>query len=197
MRKGIIIGVIIAAVVIGGGVLASPLFYETEVNEPLPVALNEIQEGLTLEKFSNMDEESRSVIVDSMSEKVRNMIMDESAKSVRVVSEEMNEVSGPKILKTGEFEGLAGHKAQGDAKILDADGSKFLRFENFEVTNGPDLRVYITQGGDVKEGIHLDKLKGSKGDQNYLVGDIDLNVYDTVVIYCQPFGAYFGQAVLK
>lgn len=197
MRKGIIIGVIIAVVVIGGGVLASPLFYETEVNEPLPVALNEIQEGLTLEKFSNMDEESRSVIVDSMSEKVRNMIMDESAKSVRVVSEEMNEMSGPKILKTGEFEGLAGHKAQGDAKILDADGSKFLRFENFEVTNGPDLRVYITQGGDVKEGIHLDKLKGSKGDQNYLVGDIDLNVYDTVVIYCQPFGAYFGQAVLK
>ena len=197
MRKGIIIVVIIAVVVIGGGVLASPLFYETEVNEPLPVALNEIQEGLTLEKFSNMDEESRSVIVDSMSEKVRNMIMDESAKSVRVVSEEMNEMSGPKILKTGEFEGLAGHKAQGDAKILDADGSKFLRFENFEVTNGPDLRVYITQGGDVKQGIHLDKLKGSKGDQNYLVGDIDLNVYDTVVIYCQPFGAYFGQAVLK
>ena len=196
MHKGIIIGVVIAVVAIGGA-LASPLFYETEVNEPLPIVLNEMQEGLTLEKFSNMDEESRADLIDNMPEKVKEMIMDESAKSVRVISEEMDEMSGPQILKTGEFEGLAGHKAQGDAKILDADGTKFLRFENFEVTNGPDLRVYVTQGGDVKEGIHLDKLKGSKGAQNYILDNIDIDLYDTVVIYCQPFGVYFGQAMLK
>jgi len=34
-------------VVAVGGLLASPLFYETEVNEPLPVALDEIEAGLT------------------------------------------------------------------------------------------------------------------------------------------------------
>jgi len=36
MHKGAIIGIIVAVVAIGG-FLASPLFYETEVNEPLPV----------------------------------------------------------------------------------------------------------------------------------------------------------------
>ena len=72
----------------------------------------------------------------------------------------------------------------------------FLRFEDFTVTNGPDLRVYITPSGDVKNGIHLEKLKGSKGDQNYSLDGIDVGVYDTVVIYCQPFGVYFGQAEL-
>ena len=65
------------------------------------------------------------------------------------------------------------------------------------VTNGSDLRVYLTSNGDVHDGIHLDKLKGSKGNQNYSLENIDTSVYDTVVIYCQPFGAYFGQAELN
>src|SRR3972149_5245755 len=67
----------------------------------------------------------------------------------------------------------------------------------FEVTNGPDLRVYITQNGNVHDGIHLEKLKGSRGDQNYLLENVDVEVYNTVVIYCQPFGAYFAQAELN
>jgi len=43
----------------------------------------------------------------------------------------------------------------------------------------------------------IDKLKGSRGDQNYLLENIDVEVYNTVVIYCQPFGAYFAQAELN
>ncbi len=196
MNKGIIAGIVVAAVVIGGA-LASPLFYDTEVDEALPVSLNDMQEGLTLEKFENMDEESRIVLVDAMPEKLKEMVMEESAKTETVVAEEMDDSGEPQILKTGQFVGLANHFAEGDAKILDISGTQYLRFENFEVTNGPDLRVYVTQGGDVKQGIQLDKLKGSKGAQNYLLEDIDTDVYDTVVIYCQPFGVYFGEATLN
>ena len=82
------------------------------------------------------------------------------------------------------------------AKIIEIESSTFLRFEDFEVTNGPDLRVYITQDGDVKNGIHLEKLKGSKGNQNYELNNIDIEQYNSVVIYCQPFGVYFGEAEL-
>ena len=204
MHKGAI-AVIIAAVVIVGGILASPLFYKTEVNEPLPVALENLEEGLTLEKFSDMNEQARQVIVDKMPEKVKDMIMEESASLPTTVSEDMDsmmekdssEQTGPRTIQTGEFEGLAGHNAKGIAKIIQVNDMTFLRFENFEVTNGPDLRVYITAGGDVHQGIHLEKLKGSRGDQNYLLENIDLGVYDTVVIYCQPFGVYFGQASLE
>ena len=67
----------------------------------------------------------------------------------------------------------------------------------FEVINGPDLRVYLTSGGDVKNVIHLDKLKGSTGDQNYALNDVDIITYDTIVIYYQPFEVYFGQAELS
>jgi len=203
VNKGVIIGIIVAVVVIGG-VLASPLFYETEINEPLPMALDKIEEGLTLEKFSNMDDQNRQTLVEKIPEKVKDMIMEESATILSSVSEDMDDMnneesteSAIEIIKTGEFMGLAGHSAQGTAKILQVNDMTYLRFENFEVTNGPDLRVYLTQDGNIKEGIHLEKLKGSKGDQNYLLENIDVGVYDSVVIYCQPFGVYFGEATLN
>ena len=200
MSKFIIIAVIVAIAAIGG-YLASPLFYETEVNEPLPTALNQIEPGLTFEKFTEMPDEQREPIVEKMSEDVKDMIMEKAAPMIILVSETMDEMvkdsePGIEILKSGTFEGLAGHDAEGIAKIIQVNDMNFLRFENFQVTNGPDLRVYITPDGDVKNGIHLEKLKGSKGDQNYFLDGIDVSVYDTVVIYCQPFGVYFGQAEL-
>ncbi len=198
MNKGVIIGVIVAVVAIGG-FLASSLFYETEIDEPLPMALDKIEEGLTLQKFSNMDDQNRQTLVEKIPEKVKDMIMEESATMSTSASENMMDEKSTEsaIVKTGEFMGLAGHSAQGTAKIIQVNDMTFLRFENFEVTNGPDLRVYITQDGNVKEGIHLEKLKGSKGDQNYLLENIDVGVYDRVVIYCQPFGVYFGEATLN
>jgi len=200
MHKAAIIGIIVAVVAIGG-LLASPLFYETEVNEPLPVALDEIEAGLTFEKFTEMPDEQRQEIVEKMSQEVKDMIMEKAAPMITPVSETMDEMvkdSEPsiEIFKSGTFEGLAGHDAEGIAKIIQVNDMTFLRFENFQVTNGPDLRVYITPDGDVKNGIHLEKLKGSKGDQNYSLDGIDVGGYDTVVIYCQPFGVYFGQAEL-
>jgi len=198
MHKGAIIGIIVAVVAVGG-ILASPLFYEREINEPLPVVLDKIEPGLTLTKFSDMGDAPRQVIVEKMPDKVKEMVMDESAKLPTSVSEEMDmmpDTQGIVILKSGNFDGLAGHYAEGLAKIIEVEGSTFLRFEDFEVTNGPDLRVYITKDGDVKNGIHLEKLKGSKGNQNYELEDIDIEQYNTVVIYCQPFGVYFGEAEL-
>ena len=200
MSKFIIIAVIVAIAAIGG-YLASPLFYETEVNEPLPTALNQIEPGLTFEKFVNMEDEKRMVLVEKMSQDVKDMIMEKAAPMIITVSETVDEMvkdseSSIEILKIGEFEGLAGHSAKGTAKILKIGDSTLLRFEPFEVTNGPDLRVYLTQDGDIKKGIQLDKLKGSSGHQHYFLENIDYDVYDTVVIYCQPFGVYFGQAKL-
>ncbi len=192
----------IAAIVIVGVALTSPLFYDTEINEPLPVELEKIQQGLTFNKFATMNDEDRQVVVDKMPEKVKEMVMVKAETMIATVSEGMDEMkpdspeSSVEILKTGSFEGLAGHYADGTAKIIKVGELTYLRFENFEVTNGPDLRVYLTSEGDVKNGLHLEKLKGSKGDQNYLLENIDLQMYDTVIIYCQPFGVYFGEAQL-
>ena len=131
-------------------------------------------------------------------------MMKEASENPTSISEDISEMIGDKdtneiqVLKTGEFKGADFfHNAKGLAKIIETGDQTFLRFENFEVTNGPDLRVYLTNNeGDVKNGVHLEKLKGSKGDQNYSLANVDYEKYDAVVIYCQPFGVHFGQANL-
>ena len=131
-------------------------------------------------------------------------MMKEAAENPTSVSEDIGEMIGDndaseiQILKQGEFKGADFfHNAKGMAKIIEIGDQMFLSFEMFEVTNGPDLRVYVTADGDVKNGIQIDKLKGSTGDQSYLLDGVDVDVYDTVVIYCQPFGVHFGQAPLS
>ena len=201
-NKAVIIGGVIVAAIIAG-ILASPLFYETEVDESLDLALSEIKSGMTYDGFVKMDDEKRKPLAEKMSEELKQDIMDKAALSQSVVSKQVDDMvmsqAESKEIQTileGQFVGLAGHEVQGIAKILQVEDATFLRFEDFKVTNGPDLRVYITPDGDVSQGIHLDKLHGSKGNQNYILENIDVEMYDTVVIYCQPFGVYFAKANL-
>lgn len=98
------------------------------------------------------------------------------------------------------------HKGSGMAKILESEnGHKLLRLENFEVTNGPDLYVYLSRSasptGDIKDlgdYINLGRLKGNVGDQNYeIAADQNIDGYNTVVIWCKKFGALFSYAVME
>ncbi len=79
------------------------------------------------------------------------------------------------------------------------DGSQtFLRFEDFETDNGPDLNVYLRSSDDQNDYLDLGDLEGNIGDQNYeLPVDIDLDRYDLVDIWCVRFGVSFGSALLS
>lgn len=100
---------------------------------------------------------------------------------------------------TGTFVGNA-HPTAGRAVVLgNGTGQRFLRFEEFETDNGPDLNVYLVDSstGDVSDHVDLGDLKGNIGDQNYEIpADVDLEVYDQVVIWCVRFGVGFGRADL-
>ncbi|MDP3954462.1 MAG: DM13 domain-containing protein [bacterium] len=98
------------------------------------------------------------------------------------------------------------HKGSGKAIVLDyPDGRKILRFEDFDIINGPALYVYFSEStspasniDSLGDFIDLGPLKGNKGNQNYdLPSDIDLNKYKTVVIWCKEFGVLFPYAVLN
>lgn len=92
------------------------------------------------------------------------------------------------------------HPTAGDALVLgNGTGQRFLRFENFATDNGPDLNVYLVDSstGDVSDYVDLGDLSGNVGDQNYEIPtDVDLAVYDQVVIWCVRFGVEFGRADL-
>ncbi|MFI5557855.1 DM13 domain-containing protein [Amycolatopsis japonica] len=101
------------------------------------------------------------------------------------------------------------HATTGDVRILRAaDGSLVLRLENLDTSNGPDLRVWLTDAPVIpgKDGwfvfddgayVSAGKLKGNKGSQNYaLPAGTDLARYSSVTIWCDRFNVSFGAAEL-
>ena len=111
------------------------------------------------------------------------------------------------ILALGEFKnGEPGHKGSGTASLYQMkDGTGNLRFENFSVTNGPDLFVYLVKNpapvtsDEVKAGFYkVAGLKGNLGNQNYAIpADVNLADYESVVIFCRAFSVIFSSATLQ
>lgn len=90
------------------------------------------------------------------------------------------------------------HPTSGDGITISDGTQTFLRFENFETDNGPDLNVYLRNSEDPDDYIDLGDLSGNIGDQNYeLPEGIDLDRYDFVDIWCVRFGVSFGSAQLN
>lgn len=116
--------------------------------------------------------------------------------------------TGPQTLAQGRLISHE-HTTTGTAKIIRLpDGSHTLRLEALDTSNGPDLRVWLTDA-PVKEGtagwhvfddgkyVSLGKLKGNKGDQNYdIPADVKLSEFTSVTIWCDRFDVSFGAAAL-
>src|SRR5215207_5055217 len=127
----------------------------------------------------------------------RSMFIDEEVNE-RVVKVTPKNV----LLARGGFEPVA-HSAAGDATaIRTRAGARVLTLTNFEVDNGPDLRVYLVAGpareeSEVDDFEDLGALKGNKGNQQYeLPPQLDLERYSTVVIWCRAFSVNFARAPL-
>ncbi|WP_285370937.1 DM13 domain-containing protein [Streptomyces sp. RKAG293] len=116
--------------------------------------------------------------------------------------------SGPQTLARGDLISHE-HNTTGTVKLIRLpDGSRILRLENLDTSNGPELRVWLTDA-PVKKGaegwsvfddgkyVSLGKLKGNKGDQNYTIpADVNLADYTSVTIWCDRFNVSFGAAEL-
>jgi hypothetical protein len=119
-----------------------------------------------------------------------------------------SEPPGPAELATGSLISHE-HRTTGTVRIVRAaDGSLVLRLENLATSSGPDVHVWLTDapvkpgedGWEVfDDGKHLDagKLKGNKGNQNYLLpAGTDLAGYTSVSLWCDRFDVSFGAAEL-
>ena len=169
--------------------LASPLFINQTVDEALP----------TKEALMAMPEEKRLQKMQLITEKM-------ASKPDKVMQEEMV-MSSPVLIKQGTFKDAdAIHQGSGKALIYQLeDGSHLLRLEEFKVTNGPDLMVYLAKKSDISEAsqvtvgfISLGDLKGNIGNQNYIIpAGTDIAEYNSAVIWCELFGVLFSPATLQ
>lgn len=180
--------IIIAALAIPaiglGWWLGSPLFLDRTVDEAFPVTQPVAAEAST--STTTAPEAASESPTTSTSSTVPETPME------------------PVVLAAGSFLGADDfHEGSGTATLYELeDGTRVLRFEDFSVTNGPDLRVLLVPSSDpVNDGIggylELEALKGNVGSQNYEIPpDVDLSAYGSVVIYCKPFHVLFAVAAL-
>lgn len=195
-----VVSAVIAAVIVVPGLglawwLGSPLFIDVTVDEEFPALENAVVP-------------SGMAMVDAQA------TMEVAMDSPKQVEEEMMEAMGamlaPDAVKVGMFrDGDSFHKGSGSATVWDLGTDGFvLRFEDFNVINGPDLRVLLTTHpdpmgrGDVHADdvtyVELGKLKGNVGNQNYPIpNDVNVDDYRSVVIYCKPFQVVFSVAPLS
>lgn len=101
-------------------------------------------------------------------------------------------------------DGEPGHNGRGTAKIIrDASGALTLRFENFSVTNGPDIYVILATGEEPSRtaasgGLNLGKVRATDGNVNYqLPAGTDPSVYRHVIIWCKTYDVVFASARLE
>ena len=111
-----------------------------------------------------------------------------------------SDVEEPEAISEGEFRPLA-HEVSGRVVLLQAGDRRFVRFEDFEVENGPDLRVYASEatGDDPGEAfVDLGALKGNVGAQNYeLPASLDPSSVNTVFVWCRRFSVGFAVAEMS
>ncbi len=205
-RTPVIIGIVGLIVVVAVTFpLWRPLFVNQTVDEAFP--------------FENMSEDERTAF-NAMPADQRTMLLDMNeenpemaAANVRAMAEPDTEAAddmpeavaaGPVILSQGTFNEIdVIHRGEGSATIYQLpEGGAVLRLEDFQVTNGPQLHVLLVRNPDPRtradvgeDYIDLGQLKGNVGNQNYdIPADVDLEGYNSVVIYCMPFHVVFSVA---
>lgn len=159
-----------------GWYLLSPLIIDRAVNEELPMARATLAMATAAAAPAAMAEEAMPA-----------------------------EMSAMMVLARGDFYPVA-HEGEGQATIYQLEsGERVLRFDPFEVLNGPDLHVWLvpvdpvpdTVGIEIEGYVDLGQLKGNIGSQNYnLPADFELEQGWSVVVWCVPFRVPFSAAPL-
>ncbi|MBM2619316.1 DM13 domain-containing protein [Actinoplanes sp. LDG1-06] len=116
---------------------------------------------------------------------------------------------GPAVVRQGTFISHE-HDTEGAARVVrHPDGSRVLELVELATSNGPDLRVWLsdqpvragTAGWRVFDDgtwVELGRLKGNQGSQRYTIpADTDLDQLESVTIWCKRFAVSFGAAHLE
>lgn len=196
--------------------LGSPLFINNQVDEAFPFDLpsTEAMADMSAEEKDEMVTEILAAVSDpevmgnipkETMEKVEETVIELAAEMPdKEMEEEMPEAAADEwiVAKEGTFmDADSFHKGSGTATIYQQGGTKVLRFEDFESTNGPDLHVLLveniegTSSDELGEYIDLGSLKGNIGNQNYEISaDVDFDQFGGVMIYCMSFHVVFSTA---
>jgi len=184
MNKKIIWTVVVIIGLVVGWYLLSPIWRDVELNEASPLSADrpEISDA-----FESMDAVTRAEF-ESETEKMKSAVMEKS---------ESMPTADSQLIAEGNFVSRA-HEVAGRALLIEANGKKIIRFEDFETINGPDLRIYLSSSLGNEDFVDLGPIRATVGNVNYVLPDgVDTNRYDKVLVWCRAFRVLFSYADLE
>ena len=97
----------------------------------------------------------------------------------------------------GVFQPTPGISISGIAKVYQKNNAYQLGLDSFSVSNGPDLKVYLSKEYPPVNFINLGSLQSTSGTQIYNIpGQPGFMEYKYVLIHCQQYSHLFGIATL-
>ena len=94
----------------------------------------------------------------------------------------------------GTFEPTSGISASGEAKIY-LEGSQYkVKLDNFSISDGPDLKVYLSKSSSPSEFVNLGNLTSQT--VYPIPASVDVASYTHVLIHCQQYNHLFAIAPL-
>lgn len=202
---GAIVGIAVLAFLAFGVFGIHTKFIDDKVSEDIPV----FDSGAASDNPSDIVDEATTDEMNAFMENEETPIEVAADEPMPEMAEDAAEADAAPTISTvveGQFVDRS-HPGSGTAKVItDGSDQRFLRFEEFETDNGPDLFVYLTtadadaSAGDFGvegEFVNLGRLKGNVGEQNYEIPvEVDLAAFDTVVVWCDRFSVAFTAADL-
>ena len=99
------------------------------------------------------------------------------------------------LLSSGTFEPTSGITVTGSAKIFTKNGKRNVTLDGFAISDGPDLKVYLSASDSPSEFINLGALTSATV---YAIPDhVDLDDYPYILIHCQRFNHLFAVARME
>ncbi len=125
----------------------------------------------------------------------KNVKVDEAIPGTKQAEEQMKEQAQSQFVVSAKVVGTISHPASGTARVVNADGKTYIRYENFKTINGPDIYVYLSKDLGAKEFVNLGRVKATEGNINYEIpAGVDVAGYPYVLTWCKIFGVLFNYA---
>ena len=206
MKTKLLFSLVIGVIVVVSALwyFVYPIFRVVEVNDTLPISIQETDRSIGIAKTPPVHKVLTKNIEGSStpySQKEEEMeliaeISDESVeKEVDLpMTYTLDSVS---LTKSAAVIPSRGHGASGSVRVVDIGSEKYIRYEDFNTIDGPGLYVYLSKDLRARDFVDLGYRKGTRGNINYKIPrGIDIDEYRYVLHWCKPFGVLFNYADL-
>ena len=151
-------------------------------------------------KEDTKDFNASSVVEEEEEHDFSEMTFDEAQKMMEDVTMEKKEEMLDALLEIDRVSLIShgNHFVKWEAVIIESNGDRYLRYENFETINGPNLHVYLATNNNATDFIDLWPIRATKGSVNYKIPEwTDLKKYNVAMHWCVPFRVLFNTATFS